>query len=123
MAAVEVDNYLAGVPEPQRATLTAVRATLERLLPDAEQTISYGVPTFKVNGKGVAGFASFTKHCGYLPMSGSVTAAVADRLEGFSITKGSVKFPVDQPLPEPIVEALVDARLAELGLTRAKPDH
>ncbi len=121
MAAVEVDSYLAGVPEPQRSTLAAVRATLEGLLPDAEQTISYGVPTFKVNGKGVAGFAAYSKHCGYLPMSGSVTAAIADRLAAFSITKGSVKFASDAPLPEPIVEALVDARLAELGLTRAKP--
>lgn len=118
MSRKEVDDYLAGVPEPQRSTLMSVRVTLERLLPEAEQTISYAVPTFKVNGKGVAGFAAFAKHCGYMPMSGSVTAAIADRLEGYSVTKGSVKFPIDEPLPEAIVQALVDARLAELGFTR-----
>jgi uncharacterized protein YdhG (YjbR/CyaY superfamily) len=118
MGAPEVDAYLDGVPEPQRSTLAMVRATLAALLPDAEQTISYGSPTFKVGGKGVAGFAAFARHCSYLPMSGSVTAALADELAGYETTKGSVKFSVDEPLPEPVVRALVDARLAELGLHR-----
>jgi uncharacterized protein YdhG (YjbR/CyaY superfamily) len=114
----EVEAYMDGVPEPQRSTLAQVRATLAALLPDAAQTISYGSPAFKVGGKGVAGFAAFAHHCSYLPMSGSVTAVLADELAGYETTKGSVKFGVDAPLPEPIVRALVDARLAELGLSR-----
>lgn len=118
MSAAEVDEYLAQAPEPQRTTLAAVRTTLEALLPEATQGLSYGVPTFKVRGKGVAGFASFTKHCGYLPMSGSVVAALGDRLAGYRTTKGSVQFPVDEPLPADLVEALVTARLAELGIGR-----
>ena len=118
MGAAEVDDYVAGVPEPQRSTLAQIRAILESLLPDAEQVITYGSPTFKVGGKGVAGFAAFARHCTYMPMSGSVTASLADELVGYETTKGSVKFPVDHPLPEPIVRALVDARLAELGLSR-----
>jgi uncharacterized protein YdhG (YjbR/CyaY superfamily) len=118
MGTAEVDAYMDSVPEPQRTTLFAVRATLETLLPEAEQTISYGSPTFKIGGKGVAGFAAFARHCSYLPMSGSVTAALADELAGYETTKGAVKFPVDEPLPAPVVRALVDARLAELGLSR-----
>jgi uncharacterized protein YdhG (YjbR/CyaY superfamily) len=118
MGAHDVDAYMRGVPEPQRSTLAQVRATLEVLLPDADQTISYGSPTFKVGGKGVAGFAAFARHCSYLPMSGSVTATLAEQLTGYETTKGSVKFPVDAPLPEPILRALVDARLAELDLSR-----
>jgi uncharacterized protein YdhG (YjbR/CyaY superfamily) len=117
MSAADVDAYLAGVPEPQRSTLAALRGTLESLLPGAEQVISYGAPTFKVRGKGVAGFAGFARHCSYLPMSGSVTAAVGDQLAGYETTKGSLKFAVDAPLPEPVVRALVDVRLAELGLS------
>jgi uncharacterized protein YdhG (YjbR/CyaY superfamily) len=113
-----VEAYFAAAPEPQRSTLLAMRATLAQSLPDAEQVLSYGVPTFKVRGKGVAGLASYAQHCGYLPMSGSVTAALADRLAGFSVTKGSVRVPADRPLPDDLIEALVDARLAELGLTR-----
>ncbi len=118
MGAHEVDAYLEGVPEPQRSTLAQVRATLAAMLPDAEQTISYGSPTFKVGGKGVAGFAAFTKHCSYLPMSGTVTATLVDELADYETTKGSVKFPVDQPLPEPVLRALVEARMAELGKRR-----
>lgn len=118
MGALEVDAYLEGVPEPQRSALVQVRNTLEALLPDAEQMITYGSPTFKVRGKGVAGFAAFARHCSYLPMSGSVTAVLADELAGYETTKGSVKFPVDEPLPEPVLRALVEARLAELGLSR-----
>jgi uncharacterized protein YdhG (YjbR/CyaY superfamily) len=118
MGSSEVDAYMDAVPEPQRSTLDSVRATLAALLPHAEQTISYGSPTFKVAGKGVAGFAAFARHCSYLPMSGSVTAALADELADYETTKGSVKFPVDAPLPEPVVRALVDARLSELGLSR-----
>ncbi len=118
MGAPDVDAYLERVSEPQRSTLAQVRTTLVQLLPDAEQTISYGSPTFKVGGKGVAGIAAFARHCSYLPMSGSVTAALAEELSGYETTKGSVKFPADAPLPEPILRALVDARLAELGLSR-----
>ena len=113
-----VEAYYAQQPEPQRSTLLAMRTTLARLLPAAEQVISYGVPTFKFRGKGVAGLAGFTSHCGYLPMSGSVTSVLAERLDGYSVTKGSVKTPIDQPLPDDLIEALVDARLAELALPR-----
>jgi uncharacterized protein YdhG (YjbR/CyaY superfamily) len=116
-----VEAYFAAQPEPQRTTLLAMRATLARLLPDADEVLSYGVPTFKVGGKGVAGLAAHAKHCGYLPMSGSVTHALAERLTGYSVTKGSVRVPADQPLPEDLIAALVDARLAELGSTRSGP--
>ena len=118
MAAPEVEAYFDAQPEPQRETLLAMRATLARLLPDAEEVISYGVPTFKVRGKGVAGLAGYAAHCGYLPMSGSITAALSDLLAGLSVTKGSVRVPADQPLPDDLIEALVGARLAELGMPR-----
>lgn len=110
-----MDVYYQGAPQPQRRTLLAVRAMLSTLLPESEEVISYGVPTFKVGGKGVAGLAWYAKHCSYLPMSGSVTAALSDRLSGYRSTKGSVQFPIDEPLPAGLVSALVAARLAELG--------
>lgn len=118
MVAAEVEAYFDRLDDPQRSTLRAVRAVLERLLPDADQVLSYGVPTFKVRGKGVAGLAAFARHCGYLPMSGSVTESLSDLLAGHDVTKGSVRFPVDEPLAEDVVVALVDARLAELGMSR-----
>jgi uncharacterized protein YdhG (YjbR/CyaY superfamily) len=111
----EVDAYLEGVPEPQRSTLGRLRAVLVALLPDAEQVIAYGVPCFKVAGKGVAGFAAYPNHCTYLPMSGSVTAELADELTGHVTAKGSVQFAIDEPLPAELVEKLVGARRREIA--------
>lgn len=115
-----VAAYYAAAPQPQQGTLLAMRAVLAKLLPDAEQVISYGVPTFKVAGKGVAGLAWYAKHCSYLPMSGSVTATLAEELAGYKTTKGAVQFPVSEPLPPATVATLVTARLAELGLPAPK---
>ena len=115
MSDEEVDVYLEGVPEPQRSTLERLRAVLVVLLPDAEQGIAYGVPCFKVGGKGVAGFASYKDHCTYLPMSGSITAELADELTDYVTAKGSVQFPIDEPLPAELVEHLVDARRREIA--------
>ena len=111
----DVDDYLATVPEPQKTTLESVRATLAALLPEAEQGIAYGVPCFKVGGKGVAGFAWYKDHCTYLPMSGSITAELADELTDYVTAKGSIQFATDEPLPAELVEHLVDARRREIA--------
>ena len=115
MSDAEVDAFLEGVPEPQRTTLERMRAVLVALLPDAEQGIAYGVPCFKVSGKAVAGFASYKDHCTYLPMSGSITAELADELTGYVTAKGSIQFAPDEPLPADLVEHLVDARRREIA--------
>ena len=113
-----VDAYLDGVPEPHRSTLLGLRARLSELLPDAEQGIAYSVPVFRVRGKGVAGLGYYKNHCTYFPMSGSVTTELADRLAAYTTAKGSVQFPVDEPLPDDLVRALVEARQAEIARTR-----
>jgi len=115
MTSQDVDDYLSGVPEPQRATLEQLRSTLAALLPEAEQGIAYGVPCFKERGKGVAGFAAYARHCSYLPMSGSVTAELAAELTGYVTSKGSVQFATDEPLPVALVARLVEARRREIA--------
>lgn len=116
MAADEIDSYLANLDEPKRGTLEALRAAILEVVPDAEQGLAYGAPAFKVRGKIVAGFAAFAKHLSYLPHSGSVLGELADEVAAYETSKGSLKFPIDQPLPKPLVEKLVAARLQELGL-------
>lgn len=111
----DVEAYLDSAPEPHRTTLLAMRATLAELLPHATQSIAYGVPTFKVDGKGVAGIGHSKDHCQYLPMSGAITAELADRLGDYVTSKGAVRVPKDAPLPRALVAALVEARLAEIG--------
>jgi uncharacterized protein YdhG (YjbR/CyaY superfamily) len=112
-----VDEYLAGAPEPHRSTLTRLRSDLSALLPDATESLSYGMPAFKQGGKAIAGYAYFKAHCSYFPHSGSVLPEIADDLDGYEWTKGTLKFPVDQPLPISLLRTLVKTRLAQLGLS------
>jgi uncharacterized protein YdhG (YjbR/CyaY superfamily) len=109
-----IDDFLADVPEPQAGTLGVLRAQLRELLPDAEETIAYGAAVFRTDKGLVAGFTANAKHCAYLPMSGTVLSGLAERLTGYTYSKGALRFPPDQPLPRDLVEALVAARLAEL---------
>ena len=88
--------------------------TILEVIPDAEQVISYRVPAFRVGGKTVAGFAAFRDHLSYLPFSGSVLARLPEELEGYTMTKSALHFPVDRPLPKTLVEKLIAVRLAEI---------
>ena len=116
MTEQDIDGYLASLGEPARATLEELRRCILRAAPDAQQCLSYGMPAFKVQGKTVAGFAAFKHHLSYLPHSGSVLATLTAELTGYQSTKGSLHFPVDEPLPPELVSALVYARMRELGV-------
>ncbi len=115
MSADEVDRYLRGVDEPKRSTLQALRRTILEIVPEAEQGISYRVPAFRVHGKVIAGFASFKDHLSYLPFSGSVLGQLTAELEGYTMTKSALHFPVDRPLPKTIVKKLIEVRLQEVA--------
>jgi uncharacterized protein YdhG (YjbR/CyaY superfamily) len=99
MSTDPVEAYLAKTPQPQRKTLTALRKALRGVLPFAEEGIAYGMPCFKVDGKGVAGFAAFKEHCTYFPMSGSVGGALEKDLSTSWVSKGGVQFAADKVLP------------------------
>jgi uncharacterized protein YdhG (YjbR/CyaY superfamily) len=116
MAPTEIDHYLAGLDEPRRTTLEALRRSIMEAVPGAEQCISYGMPAFKVQGKTVAGFAAFKNHLSYLPHSGSVLATLREDVEPYETSKGSLRFAVSKPLPKRLVEKLIHARMQELGL-------
>ena len=107
-----VDEYLAIVPEPARSTLVKVRATIRAAAPaGATESISYGMPMFKYQGM-LVGFAAFTRHCSLFPGAGPI-AELQDELKGFSISKGTIQFPVDNPPSASLVKKLVKARIAE----------
>jgi uncharacterized protein YdhG (YjbR/CyaY superfamily) len=116
MSTQEVDAYLAGLEEPERSTLEALRRSILAVVPDAEQGLSYSMPAFRVHGRVVAGFAAFRHHLAYLPHSGDVLADLGDELAPYTRTRGSLHFAVDEPLPDDLVRRLVLAKLARLGL-------
>ena len=116
MAAADIDGYLAALDEAPRDALQHLRRSILQVVPDAEECISYGMPAFKVHGKTVAGFAAFKNHLSYLPHSGSVLSSLEADLAGYEMTKGSLHFTVDEPLPGNLVNKLITARMRELGL-------
>ncbi len=107
-----VDEYLAGVPEPARSTLNKMRATIRSAVPpEATETISYGMPAFKHKGV-LVWFAAFSNHCSLFPTA-SVIEAFKNELKGLSTSKGTIHFPTDKPLPTALVKKLVKARVAQ----------
>lgn len=107
-----VDEYLAGVPEPARSTLSKIRAAIRSAVPpEATEVISYRIPTFK--GKGLMiSYAAFANHCSLFVLSGSLLQSFKDELKGYHLSKGTIRFPVDKPLPATLVKKLVRARIA-----------
>ena len=114
MAPRDIDNYLATLGERERSTLEELRRSILAVIPDAQECISYGMPAFKVRGKTVAGFAAFKNHLSYLPHSGSVLEKLSEDLAGYECTKGSLHFPLDEPLPRGLVRKLLYTRMREL---------
>ncbi len=108
-----IDEYLAGVPEPARGTLKKVRAVIRSAVsPETTETISYGIPTFKYKGS-LLGFGAFSNHCSLFPMSPPVIVALKNELKDYQTSKGTIRFPVDKPLPAALLKKLVKARIAE----------
>ena len=107
-----VDEYLAGVPEPARSTLNKIRAAIRSAVPpEATETISYRIPAFKYKGM-LVWFAAFSDHCSLFPTA-AVIEAFKNELKGFSTSKGTIHFPTDKPLPAALVKKLVKARVAQ----------
>jgi uncharacterized protein YdhG (YjbR/CyaY superfamily) len=113
MSSAEIDTYLAGVEEPKRSTLQRLRQSIIEAVPEAEEGISYGLPAFRVRGKVIAGFAAFKNHLSYLPHSGSVFPPLREELNEYTFSSGALQFPIDSPLPKPLVERLVHMRIAQ----------
>jgi uncharacterized protein YdhG (YjbR/CyaY superfamily) len=108
----DVDEYLARVSEPARSTLKKIRAAIRSAVPkDATEATSYRIPAFRYKGL-LLWYAAFSDHCSLFPTA-SVIEAFKDELKGFTISKGTIQFPVDKPLPATLVRKLVKARIAQ----------
>lgn len=109
-----MDAYLAKLPAPQREALQRLIDQITRVVPDAQETMSYGMPTIKVDGKSLLLFAGWKAHCSIYGLTDAFIAEHADQLVGYDRTKGSLHFTPEAPFPEALVEKMVRARLAEL---------
>jgi uncharacterized protein YdhG (YjbR/CyaY superfamily) len=116
-APANVDAYLARVPTGSRTAFEKMRAAVRSAVPkDAFETISYGMPAFRA-GKILVWFAAFADHCSLFPAA-AVIAEFENDLKRYSVSKGTVRFPADKPLPIALIKKLVKARVAQIASTK-----
>jgi uncharacterized protein YdhG (YjbR/CyaY superfamily) len=108
-----VDEYLANVPEAERAALEKLRKIIKSVAPDAIEVISYRIPVIKHKGRPLVGFGAARNHCSFYVMSSKVIPAFKERLKSYETATGTVHFSPDKPFPATLVKMLVKARIAE----------
>lgn len=115
MSKAEVTAHLKKFDKPQRDALQAVRLTIAELLPDAEEVIKYGIPTFAIEGKGVIGFDGYKNHNSIFPYSGSINQILKEDLSKYQQTKGSIHFNKEKPFPKALLKKIVKERLKQIA--------
>ena len=108
-----VDDYLAAQPEDARPVLERVRRAIRKALPEAEETIAYNIPAYKLNGRAVVYFAGWKRHFSVYPATKRVQKELAKDLAGYEIDKGTVRFPLDAPVPVKLIAAMAKFRAQE----------
>ncbi len=108
-----VDDYLSKLSEPEKAALERVRQIVHTMVPEAEEYISYGMPAFKYKGKYLVGFCEFKAHLSLFPTSGPIEA-LKEKLKGFKVSKGTIQFTLEHPLPESLIKDIILHRVADI---------
>lgn len=114
----DIDKYIAGFTKDKQKLLKQLRATIRKAAPNAQEVISYGMPAFKQDGMLVY-FAAWKNHIGFYPTSSAIKAFRKD-LSFFNVSKGTVQFPLDKPIPTGLVTKIVKFRVKENLENRAK---
>jgi uncharacterized protein YdhG (YjbR/CyaY superfamily) len=108
-----IDEYLTGVNAQQRVALEKLRRTIRAVAPKLEECISYGIPAFRLKGRSLVFFGAWANHCSFYPGSSATLRKFRNQLKNFQISKGTIRFSSDKPLPIALVKKLVKARMAE----------
>lgn len=108
----DVEEYIAGFPKDTQKILEQIRATIKKAAPDAEETISYAIPTFKLEGRYLVYFAGYKNHIGLYPVPRE-NEAFKEELSAYKGGKGTVQFPLDKPIPLDLITKIVKFRVNE----------
>ena len=106
-----IDDYLAGVERGKREELERIRGLAKEIVPDAEETISYKMPTLTYKGKAFLGFDAHANHIGIYPYSGKVIPMLKDELRAYAVSKGAIRVPLDRPIPKQLLKLVIRCRL------------
>lgn len=107
-----IDEYIASFPPAVQATLQLLRQTIKDVVPEAEEAIKYGMPTFVLHGNLVY-FAAWKKHIGFYPITAAMEEAIPELLTYPTSGRGTIQFPLNQPLPIALIEKIVASRVQE----------
>lgn len=112
ISAKKIEAYIKGFPEPHRSRLHQIREAIKSAAPKAEESISYGMPGYKLNGVLVY-FGGFTNHCSFFPAGNSAIQQFKEELKAYKTSKGTVQLPMDKPIPVSLIKKIVKARIKE----------
>ena len=109
-----VAEYLAAQPENVRISLERVRSAIQKALPRAEEVISYKIPAYKLNNRIVLYFAGWKSHYSLYPAGETLLAAFKDQLSPYQVTKGTIRFPLSEPVPVKLISRIAEFRAKEM---------
>jgi uncharacterized protein YdhG (YjbR/CyaY superfamily) len=108
-----VDEYIASQPEAVQEILNSVRRAIRKAMPDAQEAISYSIPAYKLNGSPILWFAGWKRHYSLYPAGDRLLAAFKEALEPYEVEKGTVRFPLSEPVPVKLIERIAEFRARE----------
>ena len=118
MPASPIDEFISNYPPEIQTILQKIRALIQKSAPGAEEAMSYGIPTFKLNGKNLVHFSAFKEHIGFYPTPTAIEKFKKE-LSAYEGAKGSVKFPLNQPIPYALITKIVQFRVKEVSAQTA----
>jgi uncharacterized protein YdhG (YjbR/CyaY superfamily) len=108
-----VDEYIASQPEAVQRVLKRVRSIIRKAVPGVEEVISYQIPAYKLHGGGVLWFAGWRQHYSLYPATGQLVAAFKEDLAPYEVSKGTIRFPLSEPVPVKLIERIAKFRAKE----------
>ena len=120
-AAAQVRRYLSAQPAAHRSALRKIRATIRATAPRAVEHFSYGIPGFRLNERPLVWYAAFKQHVSLYPVTAAIKRALADAIDGYQTSTGTIRLPLDEPIPVALIRKIVKARAREaLDSARAR---
>ena len=120
-AAAQVQRYISAQPAKHRSALRRIRATIRATAPRAVEHFSYGIPGFRLNDRPLVWYAAFKQHVSLYPVTASIKRALADAIDGYQTSTGTIRLPLDEPIPVTLIRKIVRSRAREaLDSARAR---